>query len=157
MPEISYREAERIFALVLDTFSMPHHPSVVDAVDGLTLVFHDLWRSLLVRQQTPGALDKILVATCPCPYCSGRGADVRADHADSIKRHRRNLHHSILADFFFTPVRIHRDFESVENMLEQLELEKRGSESDGSDQESDELARIKWDVPGHGREGCRVL
>ena len=151
---LTHDEAMLLLLWALDTFSMEHHRSVAAAVDGITLVHNDLWRRLLSQMQTPGFLDKMLTAKCPCAYCSGRGGDVRADHADAIESHRKNHHRAMLAQELYTPVNVHRDWGSVENMLENLELERRAeTESD----DDSELANIDWDGKRAQGRTCKFL
>ena len=66
--------------------------------------------------------------------------DVRADHAESIDKHRKDMQHTMLAHTFFSPVRIHRTDRSVENMLNGLEREHRRECDDTGDATDDELA-----------------
>ena len=141
MPEMPLAEVERVFAMVMDTFKMGHHRSVVDAVDALVLLHRPLWLRMLNDAQK-GGLEKMLAATCSCPYCSGAAAEVQVEFSDMVARHRRNMHHTMLAQLFFSDVRMHRTDSEIEELMAELEV--RDKESDG--EECEELASIVWDV-----------
>jgi len=149
------REATLVLALALDTFEMVHHPSVVDALKGLTLVHSSLWLRMLASRKK--AVPHVLRTMCGCPYCTDSNKDVRADHAKSIDKHRKDMHHTMLAHTFFSPVRIHRTDRSVENMLDGLEREHRRECDNTADATDDELATIEWDGKRAVARGCHFL
>jgi hypothetical protein len=149
------QEATLVFALALDTFDMVHHQSVVDALKGLTLVYNSLWLGMLARRKN--AVPHLLRTMCGCPYCIGSNRDVRADHAESIDKHRKNMHHTMLAQAFYSPVRIHRTEKSVENMLNELEREHRRECDEIGDVTDDELAAVEWDGKRAAARGCHFL
>ena len=144
-------EATLVFAFALDTFDMAHHSSVVDALKGLTLVHNSLWLRMLASRKK--AVPHVLRTMCGCPYCTDSNKDVRADHRESIDKHRKDMHHTMLAHTFFSPVRIHRTNTSVENMLKELEREC----DDTGDATDDELAAVEWAGKRAVARGCHFL
>ena len=140
MPVMPLDEVERVFAMVLDTFKMGHHRSVVDAIDALILVHHTTWLRFLGAAQR-GHLNKLLAATCSCPYCSGAASEVQAEFPEMILKHRRNMHHAMLAQLFFSDTRIHRTDAEIEQLFAELEVDAKSSEDGEACQE---LEDIEW-------------
>lgn len=140
MPEMPQSEVERVFAMVLDTFKMGHHRSVVDAIDALILLYHSTWLRFL-GLATRGHLNKLLAATCSCPYCSGAAAEAQIEFPEMVARHRRNMHHTMLAQIFFSDTRVHRTDAEIEELFAELEVDAKSSEDGEACQE---LEDIEW-------------
>lgn len=153
MPVMPLDEVERVFAMVLDTFKMGHHRSVVEGIDALILLHHATWlRFLGVAQR--GNLNKLLAATCSCPYCSGAASEVQAEFPEMVAKHRRNMHHAMLAQMFFSDTRIRRTDAEIEELFAELEGDAKSSEDGEACQE---LEDIEWSPTScfQSRSPCR--